>query len=325
MAAYNWGPGNWEASLKKYGTPEAALQHAPAETQAYVPKVLARAGGAPAASPSALPFGFAKKEAAADNPHLAENFRWADAAHTRAEPIPGSPADAAASGLDPDAVRQAAMDWIFTGKAPPAGRNGGGTIYQEVSNARTKLAKEYSISPIQVSTQAGRVKAAQKALGVTQQRASLLTAQMKTVDDNAKYALSIAQSMPRSQYPLVNKYLQSGKAFMGDPQTTKFITALNSVQTEYAKAMSGATGAGGSTDAAMSHARSLINNAMNNGQLGAALDAMRTEMANQQKNYEGQMFDLSSRMDQLTPAGAAPAGGTVWVRDPKTGKLVRGN
>jgi hypothetical protein len=61
LAAYNWGPGKWEAALGKYGSPEAALAHAPTETQAYVPKVMARAGGqAPQAS--GLPFGFAPKK-----------------------------------------------------------------------------------------------------------------------------------------------------------------------------------------------------------------------------------------------------------------------
>lgn len=54
LAAYNWGPGNWQAALgASGGDPRAALGRAPAETQQYVPKVLARTGGAPA-SPSGL-------------------------------------------------------------------------------------------------------------------------------------------------------------------------------------------------------------------------------------------------------------------------------
>jgi hypothetical protein len=71
LAAYNWGPGHWQAALGQYGTPDAALAHAPAETRAYVPKVLARAGGVTSAIPSqtasgtipaSLPFGFAPKK-----------------------------------------------------------------------------------------------------------------------------------------------------------------------------------------------------------------------------------------------------------------------
>jgi hypothetical protein len=71
LAAYNWGPGHWQAALGQYGTPDAALAHAPPETRAYVPKVLARAGGVTSAIPSqtasgtipaSLPFGFAPKK-----------------------------------------------------------------------------------------------------------------------------------------------------------------------------------------------------------------------------------------------------------------------
>jgi hypothetical protein len=72
LAAYNWGPGNWDKALSASGgDPQKALTLAPAETQAYVPKVLTRAGGltsAPAtqtasgAIPARLPFGFAPKK-----------------------------------------------------------------------------------------------------------------------------------------------------------------------------------------------------------------------------------------------------------------------
>lgn len=45
MAAYNWGPGNWDRALAANGgNVQAALAAAPAETQNYVPKVLGAAG-----------------------------------------------------------------------------------------------------------------------------------------------------------------------------------------------------------------------------------------------------------------------------------------
>lgn len=46
LAAYNWGPGNWEKALAAAGgDPERALAMAPAETQKYVPSVLQRVQG----------------------------------------------------------------------------------------------------------------------------------------------------------------------------------------------------------------------------------------------------------------------------------------
>lgn len=63
MAAYNWGPGNWDKALAANGgDPKAALASAPAETQNYVPSVLSKAGGEQA-SP-ALAFGQSVKGSA---------------------------------------------------------------------------------------------------------------------------------------------------------------------------------------------------------------------------------------------------------------------
>lgn len=43
LAAYNWGPGNWQKALKRAnGDVRKALASAPEETRNYVPKVLAR-------------------------------------------------------------------------------------------------------------------------------------------------------------------------------------------------------------------------------------------------------------------------------------------
>ena len=41
LAAYNWGPGNLEKAIKKYGNNWSAIaSHAPKETQNYVTKVM---------------------------------------------------------------------------------------------------------------------------------------------------------------------------------------------------------------------------------------------------------------------------------------------
>jgi soluble lytic murein transglycosylase-like protein len=41
LAAYNWGPGNWEKALKRAnGNVDKALQSAPKETRDYIPKVM---------------------------------------------------------------------------------------------------------------------------------------------------------------------------------------------------------------------------------------------------------------------------------------------
>lgn len=52
LAAYNWGPGNVDNALRAAGgNVDAMLASAPAETRAYVPKVLAQVGGGSRRSP----------------------------------------------------------------------------------------------------------------------------------------------------------------------------------------------------------------------------------------------------------------------------------
>lgn len=57
LAAYNWGPGNWDRALASNNNDvSAALSGAPAETRAYVPKVMDRVGDGAAPAPSASRF-----------------------------------------------------------------------------------------------------------------------------------------------------------------------------------------------------------------------------------------------------------------------------
>jgi len=64
LAAYNWGPGNWDAALKRAGGDvDKALASAPAETRAYVPKVLARLAGSTDTFPNGVPKNLPEVEA----------------------------------------------------------------------------------------------------------------------------------------------------------------------------------------------------------------------------------------------------------------------
>lgn len=89
LAAYNWGPGNWEAALQQSGgDPQRALQMAPKETQDYVPKVLGRTQGGQGAG--AIPISGVRPKARADGAPSAYRFK---ADGVTLEPIPGGPAD----------------------------------------------------------------------------------------------------------------------------------------------------------------------------------------------------------------------------------------
>jgi hypothetical protein len=140
-----------------------------------------------------------------------------------------------------------------------------------------------------------------------QQRSSFIDAQAQTVAKNADYAAGLQAQINPSQYPVINKYILAGKSnYMGDPKVAGFITAVNSVQTEYAKVMSGSTGSAPATDSAMAHARQMFNANMNPQQIMEVVKAMKAEMANQQSSYNAELSGLSARMQEFGGQSAKP-------------------
>lgn len=91
LAAYNWGPGNVDRAMQTHGgNVDAVLANAPAETRAYVPKVLQRSGTQTAAAPQ---IGFRPtKEPNQTERQAPSGYRYtADGGNLA--PIPGGPAD----------------------------------------------------------------------------------------------------------------------------------------------------------------------------------------------------------------------------------------
>lgn len=94
LAAYNWGPGNWDKALAANGgNVQAALASAPTETQNYVPKVLGTAGLPQGANPSQLPAGRISLGTKAANPTSAERQKYDDVMA-----LTGDPAQALQAG-----------------------------------------------------------------------------------------------------------------------------------------------------------------------------------------------------------------------------------
>ncbi|MGE8274539.1 lytic transglycosylase domain-containing protein [Stenotrophomonas sp.] len=91
LAAYNWGPGNVDRAMQTHvGNVDAVLANAPAETRAYVPKVLQHSGTQTAAAPQ---IGFRPtKEPSQAERQAPSGYRYTADGGSLA-PIPGGPAD----------------------------------------------------------------------------------------------------------------------------------------------------------------------------------------------------------------------------------------
>ncbi|MGX9779560.1 transglycosylase SLT domain-containing protein [Stenotrophomonas maltophilia group sp. LNF336] len=94
LAAYNWGPGNVDSALRAAGgNVDAMLASAPAETRAYVPKVLAQAGQARPTRTAGLEVGFRPDRSARQAERQAPSGYRFSADGSQLEAIPGGPAD----------------------------------------------------------------------------------------------------------------------------------------------------------------------------------------------------------------------------------------
>lgn len=94
LAAYNWGPGNVDNALRAAGgNVDAMLASAPAETRAYVPKVLAQAGQARPTGTAGLEVGFRPDRSARQAERQAPSGYRFSADGSQLEAIPGGPAD----------------------------------------------------------------------------------------------------------------------------------------------------------------------------------------------------------------------------------------
>lgn len=100
LAAYNWGPGNVDRAMQTHGgNVDAVLANAPAETRAYVPKVLAQVGntrGSDSRNPqgrqsTGIGFRYEKTPAEASR-QAPSGYRFSDDGLSLV-PIPGGPAD----------------------------------------------------------------------------------------------------------------------------------------------------------------------------------------------------------------------------------------
>jgi hypothetical protein len=107
---------------------------------------------------------------------------------------------------------------------------------------------------------------------------------------------------------------------------TKFETYVYTAAREYAKVTSGgAASAQGLTDAAAREAEKLLNTAQSPRAFAAAVQAMRDDMANVQKNYQAQVANMRGQMrgaggQTQAPTESAPE--TGWT-DVGGGILIR--
>lgn len=226
------------------------------------------------------------------------------------EAIPGGPADKAAMGslLTPEGKDLAAQEYLNTGKLPPGlGKASAGINAQIVSRA-AEIARANGNDAQAASLGRAAFIASKTALGALTKQRTMVGAFERTALKNLEIAVEESQKVDRTGVPVVNRWLLAGKKNLaGDVEVGRFHAALTSALNEYAKVLSGATGAAGISDAARREAESLISTANTPEQVIGIADIMKREMANRESGFAEQEAQLKETMTGRPAVPVAPA------------------
>ena len=211
-----------------------------------------------------------------------------------------------ASMLSGDALDRAARYYNQTRELPPGNRSRADN--DAIQNRAAELARESGQdTSTDVSRQAD-IKASRTSLNFITKQSDAA----KAYEASARKELDLAVSLlPKTAEPLDNQLLtrwaRTGATQFGDVNVPKYQAALISGLDEYAKILSGATGAGGSTDASRAQAASLIPAGATSDQVRAIVDVLKQGMQFKVDGYEEQKNQIRARMNGT--GATAPTGG----------------
>lgn len=223
--------------------------------------------------------------------------------------------NAASSDLTPDALENATWQYIQHNTLPPVGRGGQGQAQRTaIMNHAADIAKAAGVSPAELATNSGQQKALQGSLNAYQKRSDAMAGQENSFLNNLSYAQKISDSIDRTASPAINKWLLTGEEQAGDPDVVKLKAALTPVAADYAKIMSGATGAGGTPVSTMQEALDMIRTDLSKGQFNSVADVLRNDVHNQRV---GSLQQLNAIRDNMSRFGNGTQGGAKPKQTPE--------
>lgn len=235
---------------------------------------------------------------------------------------PGGP-----GALTPDAVEFAGTQYRVTGKMPAMGM-GNGAARAAIMNEAAKQAKALGQTPVAAIQRQAAYAGDTKALSKMQSMSAAAESFEQKATAQAQIVSDLSKKVSRTQFPLLNSAVLSGKAAFGDKDTQLLFNSIMTFSTEYAKIMEGSTGsAAGSSDSARQAAQRLISAKLNNDTLQATLALMQREMQLTISGYDATIGHITERMGGTPQTGGpAPAAGATtkakYRYDPASGKLV---
>lgn len=303
-AAYNAGPGRVRDALQK-GGPQGWIQHVPAETQAYVQKVMGGTQGQPAAAPNGYPPGT----------------------------IMGHPKATEDTVLTPEAIDYYAHSVAAGGDLPTLGQGPRAAMArQDILNRAAQFGAAGGDDGSGRNLSRADLHANALALKDITKQASFIAAAERTALANGQLYLDTSKTAPgQTEFPLLNKGLQWAEGGAGNAEVKAMHGAGETFALEYAKVMSGsATGGGVLSDAAAAHARSLMDEAQTPTQKQHVFAILKQDMRNRGRELAEQQTQLRASIKGGGSQGAGQQGSAPAVApavrtatNPKTGEKVQ--
>lgn len=221
---------------------------------------------------------------------------------------PNASAKTSASVLSPEGIDLAAQEYLNTGKLP-AGMGGAQTgMNSKIISRAAAIAAANGNDAQAAALNRASFKSAQTGLTALTKQRTLVGAFERTALKNLEIAVDESAKVDRTGVPALNRWLLAGKKNLtGDVEVGRFNAALTSALNEYAKVLSGATGAAGISDAARREAEELLSTANTPEQVTGIVEIMKREMANREAGFAEQEAQLKETMSGRPAVGVAPA------------------
>jgi hypothetical protein len=210
-------------------------------------------------------------------------------------------------GRTPNGLYQDAVTLIQTGAYPSMGRTNDARGVALRTAIDAKVGAIAASSGMDVPQLRAFFKSNQASLTAQQKLYDAAAANIATADRNADLLAEALTKMPDSGSPLLNQSLRAFQARVaGDPAMAAIGTYLASVQNEYGKLITSASGTSAAlTEGARHEAQNLINPDATVKQMLASIAALKAEGGNRLLSTGDQIKLISGRM---TIGGAKPGG-----------------
>jgi hypothetical protein len=225
--------------------------------------------------------------------------------------IPVPQAIITANLLDPEAVKTAADQFNLNGSLPPALSRNPAAVAKILDEAAKHNAAG-GITGADAAVNRDANKADAKSLANLTKQSDMISSFEKTAEKNLSLMVAQSAKVPRSEIPLLNKGILTGKLEGGSTETAKYFAIVYPFTMEYAKILGGQTGAAGATDASRKEAREILSPYYSNETIKGLEPFIKQELNNRTSSNSEQIASIQKRMhDRVTGAKPEKEGGKI--------------